>query len=362
MDKEKQSIRRDKKTLAIAVGILIFVGLAGIFTGGIFMGRYLAGKESGGKEDISLYEKEAEDEDAVKTGGEEEKPEFAMDLVENEDSEGTGIFEDIIEPENDTPEAESTEDYDDERLQVVILGDSIYDHVRDETGIAYLIGQQLDANVYNLGIGGVAATTEPGENNGDKNWTSTSGVGIAKVLNGTVPVEAIRDCTAKDIISENKDKFKNTDIFIVEYGINDFLSNRQLDNAAYNTDYSVFDLAMGAIVDNLREVSPNAAIVLCEPHFCEFYGAGGAYIGSSNMVANWYGTLFDYVGKVDYTAGANETWLFAAYERSGINTYTAGEYLLDGIHMNEEGRRKYAEELCGYIKRNILKTEPPLDI
>ena len=38
-----------------------------------------------------------------------------------------------------------------------------------------------------------------------------------------------------------------------------------------------------------------------------------------------------------------------AYEGIGLDTYTADEYLEDGVHLSEKGRRKYAEKLTEII-------------
>ena len=43
-------------------------------------------------------------------------------------------------------------------LQLVFLGDSIFDSNRDGTGIPYLTAVQCNADVYNLAIGGTTAT------------------------------------------------------------------------------------------------------------------------------------------------------------------------------------------------------------
>ena len=39
----------------------------------------------------------------------------------------------------------------------------------------------------------------------------------------------------------------------------------------------------------------------------------------------------------------NGVIFYNAFEESGINAYTADQYLEDGIHLTSEGRRKYAE-------------------
>lgn len=48
-------------------------------------------------------------------------------------------------------------------LQIVFLGDSIFDNNRDGTGIPYLTSVQCQADAYNLAIGGTSASIEADE-------------------------------------------------------------------------------------------------------------------------------------------------------------------------------------------------------
>ena len=56
--------------------------------------------------------------------------------------------------EEDAPKEEDDRDY---SMQIVILGDSIMDGDRTESGAADIIGEQLDAKIYNMSMGGTTA-------------------------------------------------------------------------------------------------------------------------------------------------------------------------------------------------------------
>lgn len=357
---------KGRTVLIIIISIIALFLIAAVFVGGIVLGRYLV--MNGNRQPLVTEVKDPDEGSGNPSSGDtgtESAAEPASNDRETASPEASstpvpvGDFTEIETAIEDNVEddiqqhQESSDSY-----QIVILGDSIFDMVRDETGIASKLEWKLGADVYNLAIGGVSATVAPDETTTNEDWNSTSGVGIAKVLSGKVSPDVLRDTTAKKIIVDNYDVFKNTDLFIIEYGINDYLADHPPGYGNYGSDFMYFCNALEQIVDDLRETAPDADVLLCEPHFCEFYGKDGAFLGSSNMVRNDYGTLTEYVGNVDYIANTRDTYLWHAYLESGINSYTMAEYSLDGIHMTEAGRERYSEELCTYIRRYILKTEP----
>ena len=364
MEKKGQT----KKILIIIACILGLVFIGGIFVVGVFLGRYMVMHGAEDVRTVVVDEETADGQNAgnedetqtsEKTGTEQEKIPAAQTGQEGEpETVSEEAFQEIEADIHDNTEDDPTEFIEEEDvLQVVILGDSIYDMVRDGTGLAYLVAEGLNANVYNLSVGGLSATVDEGDSTVNEEWNSTCGVGIAKILSGKVSVDTMRDCTAKKLITENYDRFKDTDLFIVEYGINDYLAEHPLGYGNFGSDYFYFCNALEQIVDELRDTAPGAEILLCEPHFCEFYGKDGTFLGSSNMVSNKYGTLLNYKENVDYVANTRGTYLWEAYLNSGINSYNTADYLLDGIHMTESGRQKYADEMCSFIRRNILKIE-----
>lgn len=234
-------------------------------------------------------------------------------------------------------------------LQLVFLGDSIFDTNRDGTGVPYLTSVACDADVYNLAIGGTCAALEFEESAESNRWTSTSLVGIVKAIIGDIPTDVFEGKTAKDILDNPNIDFSNTDYFIIEYGMNDFFRATPLDSA----DKELYDLktyagALRYAVDNLRDVAPGATIILCSPNYAQFYD-GDWMIGDGNSVNNGYGTLFDYKGICNYVANEKQTLFFNAYQDLGIDGYTAEEYLEDGVHLTESGRRLYADALAHMI-------------
>ncbi|MBP3604465.1 MAG: SGNH/GDSL hydrolase family protein [Lachnospiraceae bacterium] len=237
-------------------------------------------------------------------------------------------------------------------LQIVFLGDSIFDSHRDGTGIPYLTAVQCEADVYNLAIGGTSATVEVGEQIESEKWESRSLVGVVKALKGEITTDIFKNYNAKRVLDDPNADFSKTDYFVVEYGINDFFQAAPLDNLDATYDFTTYVGALRYAVTNLREIAPDATIILCSPHYCQFFD-GNRYIGDSNILNNGYGTLFDYKGKCLYVAKEQQTESLDAYFDLGIDGYTAKQYLEDGIHLTAEGRQLYADTLA----KKILKLE-----
>lgn len=233
-------------------------------------------------------------------------------------------------------------------LQLVFLGDSIFDTNRDGTGIPYLTAVECEADVYNLAIGGTRATIEIEESAETDKWTSRSLMGVVRAMQGKISTDIFAGTRTKEILDNPNIDFSQTDYFIIEYGINDFLSGvtRSDEEDPYNM--KTYAGALRCAVTDLRELASDAIIILCSPTYAQFYN-GDWMIGDSNVINKGCGTLFDYKGTCNYVANEQQTLFFNAYQDLGIDGYTAEEYLEDGIHLTEAGRRLYADALAKMI-------------
>lgn len=241
-------------------------------------------------------------------------------------------------------------------LQIVFLGDSIFDNNRDGTGVPYLTAEQCEADVYNLAIGGTSASLEPGESVWTEDWDSRALVSVVKAMRGEVPTSNFEGSRTQEILDNKNISWEDTDYFIVEYGINDFFRAVPLDNHDDYYDKHTYAGALRYAVSNLQEVAPDATIIMCGPHYAQFYNNQGQFIGDSNTLNTGYGTLFDYKGICQYVAKEYQVEFLDAYFDLGIDGYTAEEYLEDGVHLTAEGRQVYADVLAKMIL-NIEETK-----
>lgn len=237
-------------------------------------------------------------------------------------------------------------------LQLVFLGDSIFDNNRDGTGIPYLTAVQCDADVFNLAIGGTCATIEDGESAEIEQWTSTGFCGVANAMLGDISTDIFEGTRTKEILDNPNVDYSQTDYFVVQYGVNDFFrSVRQNDPDSF-FDLYTYAGALRYGVAKLKELAPDATIILCSPCYAQFYH-NGFMIGDGNITNPGNGTLFDYKGTCNYVANEAQVEFFNAYQDLGIDGYTAEDYLEDGVHLTEAGRKLYADALA----RRILSIE-----
>lgn len=233
-------------------------------------------------------------------------------------------------------------------LQLVFLGDSIFDSNRDGTGVPYLTSVQCDADVYNLAIGGTTATLKLTESAENEKWTNCGLMGLVKAMTGQIPTDIFEGTNAKAILDNPNIDFSQTDYFIIEYGINDYFEGAA---RSYDTEsHSLYTYAgaLRAAIQALRDLAPGCTIVLCPPHYCLFFN-GDKYVGDSNVTDKGAGTLRDYMGTCEYISGEQQTLFLNTYYDLGIDAYTTDQYLEDGIHLTQEGRQIYADALARLI-------------
>lgn len=256
------------------------------------------------------------------------------------------IASETTEPET----APSENEPENERKQIVVFGDSIWDSARDETGIAYLLSQYMNADVYNCSIGGTRASLKEGESPDNyENWDSTSLSGLINVAIGNVDPEIFLEGYVAGGVIRNID-FSKTDYFIISYGLNDYFSGAPLNVEGGSTwDAHGYGGALRFAIDRLRTHFPEAQILLISPTYCQFFKDGVMYT-DSNMKDFGGGSLTLYANACQNVAETQNTLYIDAYSTMGINIYSADEYLEDGIHLTAAGRELYAKAVSSCLK------------
>lgn len=249
-------------------------------------------------------------------------------------------------------------------MQIVFLGDSILDSDREDNGVASLISDGCNAKVYNMAMGGTTAALMPNERYDFSHWDSRGLLGVVNAILGNIGPELFEGYKAGEILKECD--FSKTDFFVIEYGINDFLS-RQVAQSKYLEDGEVLNEegvytytgALDTAVCLLKERFPDAGILLISPHYCQIF-EGDKYIGDSYSLDYGCGTMVEFARGAGYVAGQHEedgVMFYYAMDDSGIDAYNADKCLEDGIHLTEEGRIKYAEKPIRMIKQAFFPEE-----
>lgn len=290
----------------------------------------------------------------TETGEEIEKPEPVntaspdpVKEVGETEQQGPAVEMDFPEYEQIITEEDQTEPQG-HNMQIVFLGDSIFDNNRDGTGVPYLTAEKCDADFYNLAIGGTCASIEEFEAIGSEGWTSTSLCGVVNGMMGKISLDIFDGTRTGELLKNPDIDYTQTDYFVVEYGTNDFFRGvRQSDEEDF-FNMRTYAGALRYAVNNLRELAPDATIILCSPMYAQFYH-DGYLIGDGNVTNNGNGTLFDYKGTCNYVANEQNTLFLNAYQDLGIDGYTVEEYLEDGVHLTEAGRHLYSDALAQMI-------------
>lgn len=316
-----------------------------------------------------------QEEAGVTSGGEEQTPAASVEntektpvkVMENtqttQDAKKTQNEKDIKSTENKT-EPVQEEDEKKYSMQIVIMGDSIMDGDRSESGAADIISEQLNAKVYNMSIGGTTAALLPNEQYDYNNWSSTGLLGIINAIQGNISPDVFQGYAAKEVL-ETCD-FSKTDYFIIEYGINDFLTGK-IPNSRYLENGETLSMrpshtytgALEDAVNTLKNSFPNAQILLVAPHYCQIF-SGKTFIGDGYSLDYGYGPLINFARGTGYVAEQhkeNGVLFFNAFENSGIDAGTADKYLADGVHMTPLGARVYAEKIASIIRKDYAPEE-----
>lgn len=215
-----------------------------------------------------------------------------------------------------------------------------------------------------MSMGGTTAALTTYEQYNFATWSSRGLLGVVNGILGNINKDIFDGYEAGKIL-ETCD-FDKTDYFIIEYGVNDFLT-QQIPNSRYleggatlaMDEAHTYTGALQDAVSRLKERFPNAVILLVAPHYCQMFN-GSTFIGDGYSLDYGYGPLITYARGAGYVAGLYEgenVIFFNAFEDSGINAETAEKYLADGIHMTPLGARVYAEKIAKIIRDNYAPEE-----
>lgn len=260
--------------------------------------------------------------------------------------------------------AQAKEDDRNYSMQIVIMGDSIMDGDRTKSGAADIISEQLNAKVYNMSIGGTTAALMPDESYDVNKWNSCGLLGIVNAIQGNINTDIFDGYAAGEVLKTCD--FSKTDYFVIEYGVNDFLTGK-IPNSRYLEEGDTLPMdsvhtytgALEDAIGRLRDSFPNAQILLIGPHYCQIF-SGKTFIGDGYSLDYGYGPLINFARGAGYVAEKhkeNGVLFFNAFENSGIDAETADKYLQDGVHMTPLGARVYAEKVASIIRNDFTPEE-----
>lgn len=225
--------------------------------------------------------------------------------------------------------------------QIVVFGDSIWDNVRDDTGIGAQTASNLKADVYNLSIAGTSAARleEVPEVNQTLNHQ-----GLYYMVRQVVGLEEAQiDPLEEAFTLVDTVDFSQTDYFVIAYGLNDYF-NAVPRVSEDEADPYTYAGSLRYAISLLKEYYPQAKIVVLSQTYCQGYSYGK--VDSESDTKDYgQGTGPDYVAAAQEAAQDLGAIFINNYEKMGINIRNGATYLSDATHLTAKGRAKYAKIL-----------------
>lgn len=227
------------------------------------------------------------------------------------------------------------------------------DNADSEDGLANLIAEKGDVEVYNCGISGSRLATFSTSYSHNRNpldaysfyWLMTLAItgdnkdyysGAAATLGDDIPPEAEEVYELLTTIDLN-----TIDVVMIMYDGTDYLRGRSMYNDENETDITTFTGNMTAGIDLLQEYYPHIRIIVMSPPYAFAEDESGNYV-SSDMYTYGQDVLSTYVIK-QYTAASSRGVSFVDNLYGSITENNAKEYLVDNVHLNAKGRELLAE-------------------
>lgn len=239
-------------------------------------------------------------------------------------------------------------------LQLVFIGDSQFDNWRNSgTSISELVGEEMNALHYNLGVGGTCAAVKRTQNGNsteesDNDYEEANFTAICHMLKGDLEISSYSNSLNEEfatvLYSIQPEK---VDYYIIEYGYNDYYMGLDIYNKDNPYDEHTYYGALNQGIKMLKEISPNAHFIICTPCYCRFYDGSGNDMGDAYNISKGQGSLAyyaDYALRLADNIGARKLDAISG-TTFNLNSYTYKEYLEDAIHLGYKGRVVYAKAL-----------------
>ncbi|MCR5772171.1 MAG: SGNH/GDSL hydrolase family protein, partial [Butyrivibrio sp.] len=177
-------------------------------------------------------------------------------------------------------------------LQLVFIGDSQFDNWRNSgTSISELVGEEMNALHYNLGVGGTCAAVKRTQNGnsteeGDNDYEEANFTAICHMLKGDLEISSYSNSLNEEfatvLYSIQPEK---VDYYIIEYGYNDYYMGLDIYNKDNPYDEHTYYGALNQGIKMLKEISPDAHFIICTPCYCRFYDGSGNDMGDAYNIS-----------------------------------------------------------------------------
>lgn len=244
-----------------------------------------------------------------------------------------------------------------EEYKIVCFGDSNLGNVQDETGITALLEKRMEQPVLNAAFGGSSMTNVSRVKTDYSSVLSMHNLATSiSNRNYGMQKSVIEDIERTNYLNyfyttlENimNVDFEKVDIVIIEHGVNDYLNGVSIKNGKNEMDTDTFTGTIRCIVTMLKKSYPNLRIILSTPTYCATIGDGGVYRYCDEYDFGG-GFLEDYVNAEIEVANELGVEVIDAYHLMDIQKENVVEYMKDGLHLDEQGRKEIADLWADYL-------------
>ena len=226
---------------------------------------------------------------------------------------------------------------------VVCFGDSIIGMCRDETSVTNNLSRVTGAEVYNVGFGGCRMSDHP-----STGYAEFSMWALAKAISdGSWSAQEQAASQGSEYFSEQlailKDiSFDQVDDVIIHYGTNDFGGSVPIGYDSDSSDHATLCGALRFSIETLRQAYPQLKIYISLPVY-RFWVEDDTIIYAETYKNKCGDTLPDAVHAIRKVAEEYDLPVIDGYLGLGVGSENAEMFLMDGTHLNEEGRRLLGE-------------------
>ena len=244
------------------------------------------------------------------------------------------------------------------QVQVVMLGDSVFGLIRDDTSIPAQIEQALGKSVFNGAFGGTCVSRIDKDYRLTNARDSLSLAGLTQAIAAddfgvqqTVRArESNTEYFADTVEGLEKIDFSSVELVIIMHGLNDFYFGVPIYNGEDPLDEYSFTGALRSSLTALRKANPNMRILLVTPTYTWHLQSGL----SCEEFNGGYGIQEDYIKAEIEVAEELGVELIDVYH--DLFPHEKWEdwslYTFDGLHPNETGREWLTNIICEYLQNN----------
>lgn len=243
------------------------------------------------------------------------------------------------------------------QLNILVMGDSIMENDLDGNNICMLLNNYIEADVINCAIGGSTAVSMNKDKELDYyqdkfNFYNIANVAVTGDLVTVFDNKYISENHVPDALTKVRylayTDLSKCDYLIIQYGMNDSTAGvKAASDDKY--DLTTFGGVMRKGIEQIHKEYPDLAIIVNTVTYSHIeYEIGGKTIVSDTKEN---GILDAYNAELkSITDDYDNVYLFDVSTVLDINNNNYRDYLIDGIHLNAEAKKIFAENLAEYMR------------